>query len=379
VERRRTIMIVAGEASGDMHAGALAREIARADKRVKLIGVGGREMKAAGVELLADINSLNVMGLTEIGGKIKSVVNVFFELLKVMRRTVPSLLILVDFPDFNLLLAKFAKRYRIPVMYYISPQVWAWRRGRTKTIAKLVDKMVVILPFEVDFYKKHGVEVEFVGHPLLDTMMTVPGKEEARKVLGIGMSENVVGILPGSRLSEVKKLLDVMLDATDEIKKHLPGTKFLFPLADTLRISELSFVDRRKLEKVSIQEGKTRLVMSACDLLIAASGTVTLEAAILGTPLVIAYRLSPFSYYLGKRLIMVPYIGLVNLVAGERLAPELIQDDVNPRAVASEALSILKDKERQQYIKRRFSDVKRSLGEPGASARAAKVALEFLN
>ncbi len=379
MERRRTIMIVAGEASGDMHAGALAREIARADKRVKLIGVGGREMKAAGVELLADINSLNVMGLTEIGGKIKSVVNVFFELLKVMRRTVPSLLILVDFPDFNLLLAKFAKRYRIPVMYYISPQVWAWRRGRTKTIAKLVDKMVVILPFEVDFYKKHGVEVEFVGHPLLDTMMTVPGKEEARKVLGIGMSENVVGILPGSRLSEVKKLLDVMLDATDEIKKHLPGTKFLFPLADTLRISELSFVDRRKLEKVSIQEGKTRLVMSACDLLIAASGTVTLEAAILGTPLVIAYRLSPFSYYLGKRLIMVPYIGLVNLVAGERLAPELIQDDVNPRAVASEALSILKDKERQQYIKRRFSDVKRSLGEPGASARAAKVALEFLN
>ncbi|RLB04635.1 MAG: lipid-A-disaccharide synthase, partial [Deltaproteobacteria bacterium] len=198
--KSKTIMIIAGEASGDLHAGALARELVRSGSGLKLVGVGGTEMKKAGVELLADISSLNVMGLTEIGGKFKSVIGVFLDLLKEMRKRSPALLILVDFPDFNLLLARFARRYGVPVMYYISPQVWAWRRGRTRTIAKLVDKMVVILPFEVDFYKQYGVEVEFVGHPLLDALQDVPGKDEAREQLGIDSDAKVVGILPGSRL-----------------------------------------------------------------------------------------------------------------------------------------------------------------------------------
>ncbi|HDM76674.1 MAG TPA: lipid-A-disaccharide synthase [Deltaproteobacteria bacterium] len=376
--KSKTIMIVAGEASGDLHAGALARELLCSDPSLKLVGVGGTEMKKAGVELLADISSLNVMGLTEIGGKFKSVISVFFDLLKEMRKTRPALLILVDFPDFNLLLARFAKRYGVPVMYYISPQVWAWRRGRTRTIAKLVDKMVVILPFEVDFYKQYGVEVEFVGHPLLDALQDVPGKDKAREQLGIDSDAKVVGILPGSRLSEVKKLLGIMLDAIGEIKETLHDVQFLFPLANTLSENDLSFVSREKLEMVKVHKGKTSLVMSACDLLIAASGTVTLEAAIIGTPLIIIYRLSNLSYYLGKCLIRVPYIGLVNLVAGECLAPELVQDDANPGNIAKEAVAILTDKERQLYIKNRFSDVRNSLGKPGASSRAARVVMELI-
>ena len=379
MKKNKTIMIVAGEASGDLHAGALAREILHADAGIKLVGVGGTEMKKAGVELLAHINELNVMGLTEIGGKIKSVMGVFFGLLREMRKSPPDLIILVDFPDFNLLLARFAKRYGIPVMYYISPQVWAWRRGRTRTIARLVDKMVVILPFEVDFYRKHGVDVEFVGHPLLDSLGNVPSKNEARTQLGVGAEEKVVGILPGSRPSEVKMLLNVMLGAAEIIDQTFPGTSFLFPLAGTLHRDDLGFVDRNRLNRVSIIEGKTSLVMSACDLLIAASGTVTLEAAIIGTPLIIVYKLSPLSYYLGKLLIRVPYIGLVNLVAGECLAPELIQNEANPEAIAGEAVAILKDRKRMRYIRRRFGDVRESLGGSGASSRAARLALGFVH
>ena len=377
--KSKTIMIVAGEASGDLHAGALARELLCSDPSLKLVGVGGTEMKKAGVELLADISSLNVMGLTEIGGKFKSVISVFFDLLKEMRKTRPALLILVDFPDFNLLLARFARRYGVPVMYYISPQVWAWRRGRTRTIAKLVDKMVVILPFEVDFYRQYGVEVEFVGHPLLDALQDVPGKDEARELLGIDHDSKVIGILPGSRLSEVKKLLGVMLDAVEEIRKVFSDMVCIFPLANTLKRADLSFLDHESLKKVSIQSGKTSLVMRACDLLLAASGTVTLEAAILGTPLIIVYKLSPVSYRIGKLLVRVPYIGLVNLVAGERLAPELIQDEAIPRNIADEAIAILKDRSKQEYIKKRFSDVRKLLGEPGASSKAARLALNFIN
>ena len=379
MKKNKSIMIVAGEASGDLHAGALAREILHSDASINLAGVGGTEMKKAGVKLIAHINDLNVMGLTEIGGKLKSVMGVFFGLLRQMRKSPPNLLILVDFPDFNLLLARFAKRYGIPVMYYISPQVWAWRRGRTRTIARLVDKMVVILPFEVDFYRRHGVDVEFVGHPLLDYLGNVPSKNEARAQLGIGAEEKVVGILPGSRPSEVKMLLNVMLEAAEIIDQTLPGTSFLFPLAGTLHRDDLGFVDKNRLKRVSIIEGRTSLVMSACDLLIAASGTVTLEAAIIGTPLIIVYKLSPLSYYLGRLLIRVPYIGLVNLVAGECLAPELIQNDANPEAIAREAFAILKDKKRVRYIKRRFSEVRKSLGCSGASSRAARLALSFVS
>ncbi len=371
-------MIIAGEASGDLHAGALAREITKLDPGLKLIGVGGAEMKKAGVDLVADIKSLNVMGLTEIGGKARSVVKVFLSLLRVMRNSAPALLILIDFPDFNLLLARFAKRYGIPVMYYISPQVWAWRQGRTKTIAKLVDKMVVILPFEVDFYKKYGIDVEFVGHPLLDSLTDIPSKDAARKELGIGLSEKVVGILPGSRLSEVKKLLNVMLDSLDGIESSFPGTRFLFPLASTLYDKDLSFADNNSLKKVSLIKNNTSLVISACDLLIAASGTVTLEAAIIGTPLIIVYRLSSLSYLLAKRLIRVPYIGLVNLVAGERLAPELIQHHANSKEITREAIAILKNEARQQYVRKRFCEVRKKLGEPGASSRAARLVLDFI-
>ncbi len=377
--KSKTIMIVAGEASGDLHAGALARELVRSGSGLKLVGVGGTEMKNAGVELLADISSLNVMGLTELGGKLKGVMKVFLDLLREMQKRRPALVILVDFPDFNLLLARFAKRYGISVMYYISPQVWAWRQGRTQTIARLVDKMVVILPFEVDFYRRYGVEVEFVGHPLLDALRNVPEKDEARKLLGIDHDSKVIGILPGSRLSEVKKLLGVMLDAVEEIRKVFPNIVCMFPLANTLSKEDLTFVNPECLKRVSIQSGKTSMVMRACDLLLAASGTVTLEAAILGTPLIIVYKLSPVSYRIGKLLVRVPYIGLVNLVAGERLAPELIQDEAIPRNIADEAIAILKDKSKQEYIKKRFSDVRKLLGKPGASSKAARLVLNFIN
>ncbi len=377
MKNSKTILIVAGEASGDAHAGALVKEIKALEPTLNVIGVGGTAMRESGAELIADISSLNVMGLTEIGGKMQGVVGVFFKLVKFLKESQPDLLILVDFPDFNLFLARFAKRYDVRVMYYISPQVWAWRRARTRTIAKLVDRMVVILPFEVDFYRKHGMEVDFVGHPLLDLLANVPPQKKARAALNILPEMDLVGILPGSRLSEVKKLLPVMLEAVELIRKRFPETEFVFPLAKTLRKDDIDYLFSNSPGSIILHEGRTAEVISACDILIAASGTVTLEAAIIGTPLVIIYKLSSLSYQLARRLIRIPHIGLVNLVAGERLAPELIQHEATPGNIAREVCTLLMNADRCKYIKQRFLDVKRKLGASGASRRAARIAIDI--
>lgn len=374
----RTVVIVAGEASGDSHAGALADAMMRGNPNLRMIGVGGEAMAEAGVELVADIKSLNVMGLTEIVRKLKSILHVFLSLLKLLKEASPGLLVLVDFPDFNLLLARFAKRYNIPILYYISPQLWAWRAKRTKTIARLVDKMLVILPFEEDFYRNSGINAEFVGHPLIDALRDVPGKLEARKALGIKDKTPLIGLLPGSRPSEIRRLAPVMLEATKYIRKSNPESEFILPLARTIHRKEFPFLSDNKIEHLRIFEGQTAIVIKACDLIVGASGTVTLESAILGTPLVIVYKLSPFTYLLARQLIKVPYIGLVNLVARECLAPELIQHDVTPLRIAEEAFRILGDRNRQEYLQKRFVYVKKLLGNPGAADRAAKIALHLL-
>lgn len=374
----KKIFIVAGEASGDLHGADLTRALLTLDSGVTLLGMGGDQMQRAGVKLLVDAAELAGLGVTETLYRLAAGARAFRKLRAALVTERPSLLVLIDFPDFNFWLARASHRIGIPVLYYISPQVWAWRRGRIQILKRLVEKMVVIFPFEEPMYREAGVPVTFVGHPMVDRLRDVPTRDEARRQLGCGPSDLVIGLLPGSREGEIKYHLPVMKEAAARIAQVEPHVQFFLAVADVLppRVVEMLF--RESGSRIRPVRGQTYQVMRAADLLITASGTATLEAGLLGTPMVIVYRVSRLTWWAGRLLVDVPCIGMVNLVAGRLVVPELVQWDFTPERVAKTALELLQRPEVLATIRRQLQEVRGRLGQEGASLRAAQEVLKTM-
>jgi lipid-A-disaccharide synthase len=375
----KNIMIIAGEASGDARAAGLVRAVKRLDPSVRFFGIGGDRMRAEGVETLVDSRVMAVVGLFEVLAHFRTIYGALQLMRRKLRGERPDLLILVDYPDFNLRLAKAAKSLGIKVLYYISPQVWAWRQERVHTIRERVDHMAVVFPFEVPFYEKAGVPVTFVGHPLVEEVPSGLERDTACRTLGLDPSRKVLGLFPGSRRSEITRLLPVLLDAATQLHRTYPDLQFVLPRASTLSEADLApFFAGRDLPVVTQVAGRAYDVMAACDTIVSASGTATLEIALMQVPLVVIYRIAPLSYRIMHRLIRVDHIGLCNIVAGERIAPELIQDAATPEGIAAEAEKLLFDPERNLAMRERLAVVRQRLGASGDSAGIGTLALAML-
>ena len=372
------ILIVAGEASGDLHGARLVEALRGLAPHLCVEGMGGAQMRKAGVTLLADAGGTAVVGLTELWEKRRALRDALRRLRRHLRTVRPALLICIDFPDFNLLLARTAHRLGIPVCYFISPQVWAWRRGRIRTIRRLVKKMLVLFPFEELLYRKAGVNVTFVGHPILDVLASVPRREACRAALGIPEDSQVLGLLPGSRQAEVRRHLPILLQAASLLAADRPDLRLLLGLAPTVEPQAVEAVVAASAFPVTVLPGRSYEVMRAADLLLAVSGTVTLEAAVLGTPMIITYRMAAASWLLARLLVRVRFIGLPNLVANDGIVPELIQFDATPARVAAAAEQILESPERQARMRAALAEVRGRLGVPGAAERAAREVLALL-
>jgi lipid-A-disaccharide synthase len=374
----KKILMVAGETSGDLHGAHLVEAIHQIDPEVQLLGVGGEHLARKGMKLLYHSQSLSVVGITEVLFKLRTILKALKGLKESLNQEKPNLIVLIDFPDFNLRLAKTAHQKGIPVLYYISPQIWAWRPGRVKLIAERVKKMVVFFPFEVPLYKAAGVDVEWVGHPLVDIVKPTLSKEEAFRKFDLDPQRRTVGLLPGSRIHEVKRLLPPLLASAHLLQKEIPDLQFVIPVAPGFTEETLSRWVRISPAPLKFIQGWTYDVMNISELLILASGTATLEGAILRKPMIIIYKASLLSYWIARAMVQVNHIGLVNLVAGKGIAPELIQKDVNPKRIAEEALRILKDSVLQEDMVESLTDVGQQLGSPGAAQRAARIVMSLL-
>lgn len=377
MDRTNEIMIVAGEPSGDIHGGKLARELKELAPRLRLFGMGGERMEAAGVELVQRIGNTGVVGFWEVYKDIGRYRKIFRDLVRVLEERRPRAVILIDYPGFNLRFARQAHDRGIRVIYYISPQLWAWGKRRIRKVKRYVDRMVVIFGFEKSFYRRHGIEADWVGHPLVGTLDHSLEQAGCRRRLGISGSP-VIGILPGSRKSEIENILPVLLASAAELKKEFPGAEFLLPVA----AADLKPLVQGILESASVpvrtEDQAGQEIIAAADLLLAASGTVTLEAAIFATPLIIVYKLSFFTWFFIRMMIRIPYIGLVNIVAGKKIVPELIQYGARPAAIARTARAILTRPELRDRMIGELRRVGRDLGEPGSSRRAARVILKAI-
>lgn len=370
------IMIVAGEASGDLHGAHLVRALKQQQPRLEICGVGGSHLKAEGVSLLSNSDELAVVGVFEVVKKLKTVWRVYKQLSRYLSERRPDVLILIDYPEFNLRLARVAHQLGIPIVYYISPQVWAWRSNRVKLIRRLVTKMIVIFPFEQAFYKSYGVDVKWVGHPLVESVKPSQTKDAFCQQHALNPTQPIIGLLPGSRESEVERLLPVMLEAAQRIRSQKPETQFVLPLAASLEQSALFQVSLPLFVRLVRQQ--TYDAIHAADLVVTASGTATVETAILETPMIITYIVSPLTYWLGRLFINVPFIGMVNLIANKQIAKELIQTQVTSEAIAQEVFTLLQQPEKLENLRQELRMVHQKLGEPGAAERAAAVILEVL-
>jgi len=372
----RELLVVAGEASGDLHGARLISELRQRVPGLAAFGLGGAEMRAAGLQAMADSSEVAVVGITEVLKVLPRIREVFADLLHEVDRRRPALAVLIDFPDFNLRLARQLKGRGLEIVYYISPQVWAWRKGRVKTIARLVDRMLVLFPFEVDFYRGHGVDVIHVGHPLVDEVPVLP------QVWDRGGEEKTGGpfriaLLPGSRLSEVEALLPTLLGAAGKLAGRLPIEA---------RIIRAPTVPRELLDEavelsglaVEIVESDRFAAVADSHVALCASGTATLEVGLLGTPMIVVYRLASWTYLLARLLVRLPNVALVNLVLGRRVVPELIQGQANPERIAAEAARLLTDGAARQEMRTALAEVRGRLGASGASGRAAGEVAEML-
>lgn len=372
------ILIVAGEASGDLHAAGVVQELLRRSPHLTVEGIGGDRMRQAGVRLHTYAGELAVVGVVEVLYKLPALWRAYRSMVRLLRERRPDLLVLVDFPDFNLLLARRAFRLGIPVVYFISPQVWAWRTGRIRSIARYVRRLLVIFPFEEGFYRRKGMEALYVGHPLMDRLSASPLMDDARRRLELDQTATVVGLLPGSRIGELTRHLPLLLRATRRLLLARPDLRVIIAAAEGLPLDLVGSYLKQEGSSARVVQGRTYEVMAASDLILVASGTATLEAAIIGTPMVIVYRLSFLSWLLGRLLIRVPYIGMVNLVAGKAIVPELVQFEATPERVADEARRLLESPDRRRLMQEQLYEVRGRLGPPGAAGRAADAILEFL-
>jgi lipid-A-disaccharide synthase len=374
----KKVMIMAGEASGDLHGSNLVREIRRQDPSIAFYGVGSRNMKNAGVHLLADASQISVVGATEVITHLRPLCRVFNGLKRFLNTDRPDLLILIDFPDFNIMLGKKAKKLGIPVLYYISPQVWAWRKGRIKTIAALVRAIIVVFPFEVALYKNAGADVRFVGHPLTDVVKSSYNQAEAKAQFGLAAGKRTIAILPGSRMREITHLLPDMLRAADILSQRFQDIQFALPVAPTLSENFIRSFIQKSPVPVTLVDGRVYDILRASDAALVTSGTATLETGLMAVPMVIAYRVSGLSYFIGRMIVDVDHIGLVNIVAGKRIVPELVQQEATPQNMADEMSRFLDNPAYCQEVRSRLLEIRSRLGEEGASTRVASVVLEFL-
>ncbi len=365
------ILIVAGEASADLHAARALQELGRLRPGVHAFGVGGPRLRAAGLEALAPAEDISVMGIAEVLPRIPRILGILRTLAKAAAERRPKAALLVDLPDFNLRLAKKLKKLGIPVVYYVSPTIWAWRRGRARKIAKVVDRMLCILPFEERFYDGTGVSASFVGHPFAEKP---PPAEPAayRAELGLPAARTTIALVPGSRPSELRRIFPAMLDAAERIRAVRPDAQFVVPVAPTLARADVEpYVAAHRTLEVKLVDGHTEEVVGASDAALVKSGTSTLETAIMLRPMVVVYRLSWLTYLVGRLLVRIAHFALVNILAGRGLVPELLQRDASPERMAAEIERLLGDRGAREAQIRGLREVRASLGEPGAAERVA--------
>ncbi|NLI80079.1 MAG: lipid-A-disaccharide synthase [Deltaproteobacteria bacterium] len=370
------IFLSAGEASGDLHGSRLVRAIWKACPEASITCMGGPLLEEAGARIVVPNRDVAVVGLSEVLVHLKSVARAFSAIRSHLSAQRPHVAVLIDFPDFNFLVGRLARKLGIRVFYYISPQVWAWRSGRVQTMKRFVDDMAVILPFEPEFYARRGMPVRYVGHPLLDVLNEAPTPKEARLRYGCDEKTQTVGILPGSRTSEVRLLLALFCEAATILKDRMPGVRFLLPVAPSL---DKAWIESQVIPfqlPVRLVRGDTYGVIRACDLLITASGTVTLEAAVLGTPMIIANRVSAITYHVGRHLIRVRHIGLPNLIAGREIVPEFVQLGATPSLLAQEVLQFLQAPHLLERQRSELGKIRERLGSPGVADRVAALVLE---
>lgn len=368
------ILIVTGEASGDLHGANLARAIRTLRPDVELLGVGGGKMKAAGVRLVQGIERLDAMGLVGLA-QLRAAVRTYRTLARFLRENPLDAVVFIDNPGLNLRLARAAKKAGHRVFYYIAPQIWAWHGSRISLIVRVVDHMIVILPFEEALYRQAGVRCDFVGHPLLDAVAPSYDRDELRKRFGVGGATRVIGLLPGSREKEVRSLLPMMLEAAARLAREDAGVQFLVAQASSISTELIEELSAGMTVKVKTLPDQPNEVMAASDLLLVASGTATLQAAVIGTPMILVYRASWLTYWLARWLITVNWIGLVNIVAGRRIIPELIQHEATAERLVEEARRLLQDQSAYSEMRAALHMVREQLGKPGASRRAAELIL----
>lgn len=375
------VLIVTGEASGDLHGAKLIKATRELTAEVSFFGVGGQRMADAGCEILIPSEELSVMGLVEVLGHFPVIWRGFQRLKQILhgeRR--PDALVLIDFPEFNLRLARQARRAGIPVLYYVSPQVWAWRRGRVKKIARLVDRLAAILPFEPELYRGLDIRVEYVGHPLLDEFSATRQHASPSLPVDLPPETPIIGLFPGSRRSELKYMLATLVEAADRIRQLRPDIHFVVPVAAGLPHEAVSGPFAAQSNISFIDAGKEDIydIAGACDAIISVSGTVTLQIALAGTPLAIFYKVAPLTYAIGRWLIRLDHIGLVNIVAGRQVAREFIQAEATAENLAAEAVRLIEDKAYARSVRRGLAEVRLKLGEPGCSSRVAHMLLDMV-
>jgi len=368
------LLLVTGEASGDIHGANLARALQDLDPSVELLGVGGGRMLDVGVSLLPHVERVDAIGVPGIRQLLKG-----WKTLRILSRYVRheqfDAIILIDSPGLNLRLAKVACKASPHIIYYIAPQVWAWGSRRLHLIRKVVTRILAILPFEEAYFRNAGIACHYVGHPLLDDLQSSYDKIRERERLGLKAEGVVIGLLPGSRKREVRKILPTCLKAIQQIQKQLPAVQVVVAQAHSLSDSIIRGLLGPSEKTIQVLKGQPNEVMAASDLLLITSGTATLQGALIGTPMIIVYRASPLTYQIAKRLVTIPHIGLVNILAGKGVVPELLQDRMTPERISQEAMCILEDPDRQKSMKQEFQAIRNSLGGPGASRRAAEMIL----
>jgi lipid-A-disaccharide synthase len=369
-------MVVAGEASGDHHAAAVVHALRRSCPQASFFGMGGSQMRDAGVETIFDAHQIAVMGISEVLGRLPRILRALSGLARLARERRPSAALLVDLPDFNLRLARRLHQLGIPVIYYISPMVWAWRQGRTRQIARNVERLLCIYPFEEPFLRARGVAASYVGNPLLDEPEP-PAPAEAQHQLGLLPGVPTLALLPGSRESEVRRLFVPMLEAADRLRGN-GSLQIVVPVASTLDEALLRRLASNRPRDLHFHRGATAVALAAADLALVASGTATLEVALAGLPMVVVYRTSWLSWLVGRLLVRVRHVAIVNLLAGQRLVPELIQGAMTPRAMAAELDRVWHDQSQREFRERGYHRVRDRLGGPGAGEHVAQALLATL-
>jgi lipid-A-disaccharide synthase len=366
-------MLSCGEASGDLYAAALTRALRDLEPSTTVFGFGGPALEAAGGKLIGDFRGVSVTGLLEAVRVLPRSWRLIRRLSREAEQRRPDVFVAIDFPDFNFRLLPVMRRLGVPAVYYVSPQLWAWRAGRIETIKRYVDHMLVIFPFEVEMYRKAGVPVTFVGHPLVDLAVQRHDRFDVLAAAGLDSLRPVVALLPGSRRNELTEILPTLVDAATLVARQVPDVQFLLARAPALDDRLFGPVERLREAglPLAVMTGAADDVLAASDVVITASGTATVQAALHGKPMVIVYRLSPLTYRIARRFVRVNQYGMVNLVAGEAVVPELIQADFTPESVARETVTLLTDPARAGEMRRSLASVRARLGAPGASGRAA--------